>query len=100
MGRLEGKVTIVTGGARGIGRAIVDKAVREGARVSLFDLDGAASEEAVAALADANLRAAFYAVDVTVESQIREAIDAVIARDGPIDVLVNNAGRNAYFDPV
>ncbi len=96
MGRLAGKVAFVTGGARGIGRAIVEKFVAEGARVTFVDLDEAAGRDVVRGLgADA---ADFRCADVTAEGDVRRAIEAVAGARGTIDVLVNNAGVNAYFD--
>jgi len=89
--RLDGVPLLVTGGGRGIGRAVVDIAIREGARVSFFDVD----EETGNATA-AETGATFYRVDVTDE----QAIATAVARIGGLGVLVNNAGRNAYFDPV
>ena len=98
MGRLAGKVMIVTGGARGIGRAIVEKAAREGARVTFLDLDSRTATDTVRDLAADGLAVQFIGTDVTLESDIQTAVAAVIAREGGIDVLVNNAGINAYFD--
>jgi len=100
MGRLDGKVAFVTGGARGIGRAIVEKCAREGARVTFIDLDDAdgratARELAAAVAAD---RVEFVRADVTVERDVQPAIEAVVSRHGALDILVNNAGVNAYFD--
>src|SRR5258707_988264 len=92
-GRLEGKAARVTGGARGIGRAIVEKLTQEGARVSFLDLDevgGAATARALAV--------SFTRADVTREGEVQAALAQVIGRDGGLDVLVNNAGVNAYFD--
>jgi NAD(P)-dependent dehydrogenase (short-subunit alcohol dehydrogenase family) len=98
MGRLEGRIAIVTGGARGIGRAIVEKLAAEGARVAFCDLDsgagGAAAREMTASGADAS----FLPADVTRESDVASLVSTVVARHGSVDVLVNNAGINAYFD--
>jgi len=98
MGRLTGKVVIVTGGARGIGRAIVEKAAREGGRVTFLDLDSRTAADTVAELNRDGLPVHFIGTDVTLESDVESAVGAVIARDGQVDVLVNNAGVNAYFD--
>src|SRR5260221_3624254 len=92
-GRLEGKVALVTGGAQGIGRAIVEKLAQEGARVSFLDLDEVGGAAAARALA-----VSFTRADVTRESEVQAALAQVIAREGGLDVLVNNAGVNAYFD--
>lgn len=78
--RLSGKIAIVTGGARGIGRAIVEKFTQEGATVVSFDLDSTPR------------------VDVTKEPDVRAGVAAVLERHGAIDILINNAGVNAYFD--
>jgi NAD(P)-dependent dehydrogenase (short-subunit alcohol dehydrogenase family) len=96
MGRLDGKIALVTGGARGIGRATVEKFAVEGARVTYVDLDDAAGREALAGLPGAPVE--FRRADITVEAEVQRAIEAVVAAHGTIDVLVNNAGINAYFD--
>ncbi|XBI98757.1 hypothetical protein VPH35_018960 [Triticum aestivum] len=80
--RLEGKVAIVTGGARGIGEAIVRAFVRQGARVVIADIDGAAGEALVAALGGA---CCSYA-------DVERAVGCCVARHGRLDVLCNNAG--------
>src|SRR5262245_54924056 len=104
MGRLDGKIAIVTGGARGIGRAIVEKFVAEGADVTFVDVDEGAGRQAVDELAEradragAAFAATFVRADVTAEADVQHAIDGVVARCGTVDVLVNNAGINAYFD--
>jgi NAD(P)-dependent dehydrogenase (short-subunit alcohol dehydrogenase family) len=96
--RLAGLVAIVTGGSRGIGRAVVEKCAREGSRVTFFDLDETTGIAAAAALRAEGLAVEFARADVTREADVCEAVAAVIARDGTIDILVNNAGANAYFD--
>jgi NAD(P)-dependent dehydrogenase (short-subunit alcohol dehydrogenase family) len=98
MGRLDGKIAFVTGGARGIGRAIVEKFAAEGATVTFADLDEPAGLETVRELAAAGIAAGFCRTNITVEDEVRQAIEAVVARHGTLDVLVNNAGVNAYFD--
>jgi NAD(P)-dependent dehydrogenase (short-subunit alcohol dehydrogenase family) len=98
MGRLDGKIAFVTGGARGIGRGIVEKFAAEGGTVTFADLDESAGEETVRELAAAGIAASFCCTNITVEAEVRQAIEAVVARHGTLDVLVNNAGVNAYFD--
>jgi NAD(P)-dependent dehydrogenase (short-subunit alcohol dehydrogenase family) len=100
MGRLDGRIAFVTGGARGIGRAIAGKFAAEGATVTFADLDEAAGRETAAELAAAGLPVSFSHADVTVEAEVQRAIDGVATRHGTIDVLVNNAGVNAYFDAI
>ncbi len=91
-GQLQGSVAIVTGGASGIGREIAETLAREGAKVALADKDGDAAARAAAALASAGLAARGVACDVTREADIERAIGDALAREGRLDVLVNNAG--------
>jgi len=98
MGRLDGRIAFVTGGARGIGRAIVEKFASEGAAVTFADLDEAPGREPARELAAAGIAATFCQADITVEADVQRAIEGVVARHGTLDVLVNNAGVNAYFD--
>jgi D-sorbitol dehydrogenase (acceptor) len=89
MTKLKDKVAIVTGGARGIGAAIVDAYVAEGARVAVADVNLAAAQE-TAGRYGANAFA--LALDVTKSASIESAVEAVASRWGGIDILVNNAG--------
>lgn len=95
---LEDKVTIVTGGAQGIGRAVVEACAREGARVTVLDRDAAGGAAVVREMGATGARVTFLAADVTKEADVESACAAVLAREGAIDILVNNAGVNAYFD--
>ncbi|WP_150699671.1 SDR family NAD(P)-dependent oxidoreductase [Pandoraea terrae] len=87
--RLEGKIAIVTGGARGIGEGIVDLFVSEGAKVVVGDIseDGAALEHRYGAE-----HVAFKRADVTREDDIESLVAFCAARFGRLDVMVNNAG--------
>ena len=87
--RLKDKVTLITGGAAGIGRATALRFAEEGAKVVICDLNQEAGEATAAELGP---DAAFYAVDVTDRQAVQEWIDDVVDRYGRIDVLVNNAG--------
>jgi len=90
--KLQGRVAIVTGGARGIGRAIVERYVAEGARVAIADLT---MREAEALAARLGRQAFAVALDVRKPGSIDAMIKAVVAEAGAIDILVNNA---AVFD--
>ena len=99
MRRLADRIALVTGGSRGIGRAIVEKFVAEGATVVFFDID--ADEAARTVLDTASTGSVeFIAADVTREEDVQRGVARVEERHGRIDVLVNNAGVNAYFDAV
>jgi 3alpha(or 20beta)-hydroxysteroid dehydrogenase len=85
---LQGKAVVVTGGASGIGAAVVERFRAAGAEVVVGDIaDDAAHQEAVAALG-----ATFVRTDVAHEDQVGALIDAAVALHGRVDVVVNNAG--------
>ncbi|MBV9117154.1 MAG: L-iditol 2-dehydrogenase [Acetobacteraceae bacterium] len=87
--RLKDKVAVVTGGARGIGRAICARYAEEGARVVVADLDAA---EATAAASSIGRGALGVALDVTDQGSIDRLVETAVREAGRIDVLVNNAG--------
>jgi NAD(P)-dependent dehydrogenase (short-subunit alcohol dehydrogenase family) len=89
MGRLEGKVAIVTGAASGIGRATADRLASEGARVVVADLNGAGAKEVAAGIGVD--RAIGVEVDVSNEEQVRAMVDAAVSTFGGLHVLHNNA---------
>ena len=86
MNGLQDKIAIVTGAARGIGRAIADRLRAEGANVTYADIDEAAAREAAAGGAVATQ------VDVAHPDQVQSMIDGVVAQQGGLDILVSNAG--------
>lgn len=85
--RMKDKVVLITGGAAGIGRATAELFAEEGARVVICDL----AEEAGRNTAEA-VGGDFYKVDVTDRQAVQAWVEAVIAKHGRVDVLVNNAG--------
>lgn len=90
---LSGKTVIVTGGSRGIGRAIVERFAQDGADVTFFYKSNAAAAEAVLAAAQsAGQRMTAEQVDVTDAAACAAAVERVVERCERIDVLVNNAG--------
>jgi len=92
MGRVEGKVAIVTGSTYGIGEAIVRVLAREGA-ISI--ITGRSQKEGTKIVEDiirAGGKAEYYPLDVTDEKRIEEVAKAVYEKYGKIDILVNNAG--------
>ena len=89
---LNGKVTIVTGGAGGIGAAVCRRFAEEGAIVAVFDINRAAAESVVADLRSKGGSAAAFAVDLTSQESVVAAVAAAEAQLGPTDILINNAG--------
>ena len=88
-GELAGKVAIVTGGASGIGRGMVERFVEEGAQVVIADVDA----EGGAALAEhLGSAAAFQPTDVADAEQVQAAVDLAVARFGGLHIMCNNAG--------
>jgi len=89
MGRVQGKVAIITGAAKGLGEADARLLAAEGARVILTDIDVEIGERVAASIGDA---ARFLRHDVRHETQWRELVESVMHDYGRLDVLVNNAG--------
>jgi NAD(P)-dependent dehydrogenase (short-subunit alcohol dehydrogenase family) len=89
---IEGRTALITGGARGIGLAIAERLVADGARVALVDLPQSNVEEVAARLRNGSRTAVGFFGDVTSAADIEQAVDAAIREFGGIDILVNNAG--------
>src|SRR4051812_8844446 len=96
MGQLEGRVAVVSGGSRGIGRGIAEAFLAEGARVVIT---GKTKEKGLHALDEmgAGDLARFIPCDVRSKQQVHDVIDQTVAELGGVDILVNNAGGSSGF---
>ncbi|XP_022115713.2 15-hydroxyprostaglandin dehydrogenase [NAD(+)]-like [Pieris rapae] len=92
MHSLQDKVAIVTGGAGGIGASIVKDFVKEGAKVTILDVNEQGGKNLVQELSKLGKTVQFIRCDVSNEEHLLKAFENVIAREGGIDVVVNNAG--------
>jgi 3-oxoacyl-[acyl-carrier protein] reductase len=86
------KTVVITGGGRGIGRAMAERFGRDGARVALIDVNTTDLEATRTALEAAGVVARSYEVNVAVEDEVIAAMDRIVADFGGLDVMVNNAG--------
>lgn len=93
--RLEDKTAIITGAARGIGRACAERLLAEGARVVLTDIDDARGSEAARQLGSG---ASYLHCDVGDSAHVNAVVSAMAASHGAIDILINNAGITASGD--
>ena len=92
MKQLENKVAIVTGGSKGIGKAISQELAREGAITAILARDEAAGESAVAAISKDGGKALFLRTDITRLGEVETTVARLVSDYGRIDILVNNAG--------
>jgi len=90
--KLEGKTALVTGGARGIGKAICEKLAEEGASLAIVDIVKEVAEETVAEFEAKGIKAVAYAANVSSVEDAERTIKEVVKDFGTIDILVNNAG--------
>ncbi|USK60533.1 3-oxoacyl-ACP reductase FabG [Peribacillus asahii] len=88
--KLAGKVAIITGGAKGIGKVTAKRFLEEGAKVVICDYDQAAGQAALADLGSNDV--SFFEVDVTNTAQVETMVQSTIDTYGRIDILINNAG--------
>src|SRR4026209_2695358 len=99
MGELDGRVAVISGGTRGIGRAIAEAFLRDGASVVISGRDSAKGQRAIEEI-DAGKRAHFVQGDSAVREDCDRLIDETVAQFGRIDILVNNAGGSSNNAPV
>ncbi len=92
MGRLDGKVALITGGGNGIGEAGARLFVDEGAEVAIADLNADGAERVAAEINETGGTATAIQVDVTDDDSCAAAVDAAVDRFGSVDILVNSAG--------
>src|SRR5690349_23476601 len=96
MGRLDGKIAAVTGGASGIGEATVRRFVAEGASVAFCDRDGERGQRVAAYLVTSAAKVAFTQADVGTDAACLDFVNGAAQKFGRPDILVNNAGTRKY----
>jgi meso-butanediol dehydrogenase / (S,S)-butanediol dehydrogenase / diacetyl reductase len=99
MGRLDNRVCMITGAARGIGRGIAARLAAEGAAVCIADVDSTAADAVASEISEADARAIAIDCDVGERKSVQSAIRATVDAFGRVDVLFNNAGisKTQYF---
>ncbi|RLE11346.1 short-chain dehydrogenase [Candidatus Aerophobetes bacterium] len=97
MRELEGRVAVVTGGARGIGKAICQTLAREGARVAVCDVDYKAAEEAATEMRGQGLSTFPVKLDVSYSKEVKRVFEDIINKYKKVDILINNAGICYYI---
>lgn len=95
MSRLNGKIALITGAARGIGQAVAELFVDQGAKVILTDINDDLGKKIASSIGD---RAEYFHLDVSVESEWEELSTQLAKTYGKIDILVNNAGITGFFE--
>ena len=91
MGKLDGKVALISGGARGQGAAEAETFAREGAKVVFGDIRDAEGQKVEAAIRDHGGQATYLHLDVTSEADWQSAVQTAVSRHGKLDILINNA---------
>jgi len=99
MGRVEGKVAIVTGGASGLGKASCLMLAREGAKVAVADINDEAGRKVASEIEGSGGTAQYWHVDVSNEREVSQAFSDIHKKFGKIDILVNDAGIPGWHKP-
>lgn len=101
MGKLDGKVAIVTGSGQGIGRGMAIALAKEGAKVVITDINPQSADAVAAEIRALGHQAIAVTCDVGVEEQVKKMVDRVVREFGPIDILINNAQTLfIQYDPI
>lgn len=100
MGRLDGKVAVITGAASGIGRGSALCLAKEGAAVVVADLNSQGGEQVISEIAAAGGRAVFQHTDVSSEPEIKTAVERAVKEYGHLDIIFNNAGLVGAVGPI
>jgi NAD(P)-dependent dehydrogenase (short-subunit alcohol dehydrogenase family) len=100
MGRLDGKVAVITGAASGIGRGTALCLAKEGAAVVAVDLNSQGGEQVVSEIAAVGGRAVFQHTDVSSEPEIKSAVERAVKEYGRLDIMFNNAGLVGAVGPI
>jgi NAD(P)-dependent dehydrogenase (short-subunit alcohol dehydrogenase family) len=100
MGRLDGKVVIITGAASGIGRGTALRLAKEGAAVVAADLNSQGGEAVIGEIASAGGHAVFQHTDVSNELAIKSAVERAVKEYGRLDIMFNNAGLVGAVGPI
>ena len=97
---LEGKVALVTGGAKGIGRAVVEAMTEAGAKVVIGDIDVSRGEELASKMQALGREAIFHQADITLTSNIQSLVERTVQEFGKLDVAFNHAGVDGIVAPL
>lgn len=100
MGRLEGKVAIITGAASGIGRSTAKRFAGEGAAIVIADLNSEGGEATVRECRENGGRAVFQKTDVCGEAEVKAAVNRAVKEFGGLDIIFNNAGVGGAVGPI
>jgi NAD(P)-dependent dehydrogenase (short-subunit alcohol dehydrogenase family) len=100
MGRLDGKVAVITGAASGIGRGTALCLAKEGAAVVAADLNSQGGEAVIGEIASAGGRAVFQHTDVSSEPAIKSVVERAVKEYGRLDIMFNNAGLVGAIGPI
>jgi NAD(P)-dependent dehydrogenase (short-subunit alcohol dehydrogenase family) len=94
------RIALVTGAARGIGAAITVRLASEGYGVGMIDIDEQAGQQLADSLTMAGLSVRFMTADASQRKDVLFAVEHLMSKFGRLDTLINNAGRNSYFDAI